>query len=149
MDIAADLREWSFFKDDCEAEYIQLPMDHEHRELAMDPLRNPDAGDGASFHPKDLLFGSAAEVIHNNCFPRLPSVLVNRIFGIPSIGYFGDFGAQVPSKLSPIALRTSGSFCEIIGILPKVPKTEFANSLVFLCLKGTPPRPPNGMPLRI
>ena len=60
----------------------------------------------------------------------------------PLIGYFGDIGALMPSRLAPLALRTLGHFCEIIGSHRKVAKTECANSLVFICLEWAIQKPP-------
>ena len=124
-------------------------MDPKHHNLATVSLRNPDAGEWVACPPKALLFGAVAAFLHYNCFSRLLSAVFNKICGIPMIGYFEDFGALVPSKLAPLALRTFGRSCEILGIQLKVTKTECANSLVFIGLKGTFPKPPNGMLLHI
>ena len=149
LDVKEDLREWSFFKADHQAAYKQLPMDPDHHNLAMVALRNPETGEWVAFPPKALLFGAVAAVLHYNCFSRLLSVIFNKIFGIPLIGYFDDFGALVPSKLAPLALKTFERFCDILGIQLKVSKTECSNSLVFLGMKGTFPKPTNGMLLHI
>ena len=144
LGVKEDLRERPFFKADRESAYKQLPMGPKHHNLAMGSIRNPDTGERAVFPPKALLFGAVAAVLRYNCFSRLPPAMFNKIFGIPMVGYFDDFGALVPSKLAPLALRTFGRFCGIIGIQLKVTKTECANSLVSLRLKGGFPKPPNG-----
>ena len=122
LDIKGDIREWSFFKADREAAYKQLPMGPVHHNLATVAIRNPDTGEWAAFPPKALLFGAVAAVLHYNCFSRILSALFNKIFGVPMIGYFGDFGALVPSKLAPLDLWTFGRFYDILGIQLKVTK---------------------------
>lgn len=124
-------------------------MDPEHRNLAMVVFRNPDAGEWTGFHSKALLIGAASEAPHYNCFPRLPLVLFGRIFGSPLNGYFDYFGALVPSQLAPVDLRTFGRFCEIVGTQLRSTKTECANFLVLIEIKGTSPKPPNGAILHI
>ena len=86
MGVKADLREWSFSKADREASYKQLPMEPDHRNIAIVAIRNPDTGERVAFPPKALLFGAVAEVIHYNFSPRILSVLFNRIFGAPLTG---------------------------------------------------------------
>ena len=132
--VNSDIREWSFFKADDESDYKRLPMGQEHRKLATVSTRNPDKGERVGFRPNAVLSGAVGACVRYDRPTRVHSVLFNRIFGPPFIGYFGDFGALVLSGLSPIALRTSGRFCEILGTQPKVAKTECAKSLVFLGL---------------
>ena len=123
MGIKTDLREWSLFKADREASYIKIQMGHEHRNLAMVSLRNPDAGDWAALPPNALLFGAVEASLRYNCFSRLRSVLFNRIFGFPLIGYcVEDFVELFPSKLAPIAVMTFGRFSESLAFDSRWPK---------------------------
>ena len=115
-------RPWEFFKADHEAAYKQLPLMPEHTKLAFVALRDPIASRWMAFHPKALLFGATSAVLHYNCFPRLLAVLANRIFGIPLIGYFDDFGALVPADVIRHALSTFERFCNSMGIALKNPK---------------------------
>ena len=142
-------RRWAFFKADHESAYKQLPMAPEHTNLALVALRNPTTGKWVAFPPKALVFGAVSAVLHYNCFSRLISVMFNKIFGIPLLAYFDDFGALVPARLCERALRTFESFCETLGIRLKVAKTELGTRLTFLGLKGNFPRPSNGMTLSI
>ena len=57
-----------------------------HTRRAMVALRNHKALEWASFHPKALRIGDVADVLRQQCFPRLLSPLLNLIFGMPLIG---------------------------------------------------------------
>ena len=74
-------------------------MSPEHTNLALIALRNPTAGKWMAFHPKALVFGAVSAVLRYNCFSRIISVIFNKIFGIPLLAYFEDFGALVPARL--------------------------------------------------
>ena len=66
MGIKGDLRERPFFKADHATAYKKLPLGPGHRNLAMVALRNPDTGERAAFHPKELLFGAVEDVLRYN-----------------------------------------------------------------------------------
>ena len=109
--------QWSFFKADHEAAYKQLPLRPEHGNLTLVALRNPTSGKWVAFPPKALLFGAEAAVLHYNCFSRLASVIFNKIFGIPLLAYFDDFGALVPKRLCEKDLHTFEIFCDTLSLL--------------------------------
>ena len=140
---------WEFFKTDHEAAYKQLPLRPEHTRLAFVALRDPLTSRWMAFPPKALLFGATSAVLHYNCFSRLLAILANRIFGIPLIGYFDDFGALVPSKVGRRALHTFEQFCNSLGITLKKTKTDRGRRIVFLGLLGNFPAPCNRMLLSI
>ena len=94
-----------------------------------------------AFRPKALLFGATSAVLRYNCFSRLLSALFNRISGIPSIGYFGDFGALATGNVSRRSLR----FCNKLGITLKKTKTGRCQRIIFLDLHGEFPTPANKM----
>lgn len=146
LDRKSSCLEWPFFKADDEAADKQHTMDPARARLAMVALRKPDTVDRAAFPPGGLLFGAASAALRYNCFSRLHAALLGAISGPPFIGYLCDFGALDPSKLAPIALRSFERFCEIVGIQLRVDKTECANSLVLIGLKGIPETPERDAP---
>ena len=74
---------WAFVKADHEAAYKMLPMAPGHANLALIALRNPTSGLRMACPPKALVFGAASAVLQYNCFSRLISVILNKIFGAP------------------------------------------------------------------
>ena len=149
LDIRHTRKPWEFFKSDHEAAYKQLPLRPEHARLAFVALRDPITSRWMAFPPKALLFGATSAVLHYNCFSRLLAVLTNRIFGIPLIGYFDDFGALVPANVGRLALRTFEQFCNSLGITLKKTKTDRGKRIIFLGLQGDFPSPGNKMLLSI
>ena len=91
--IAPSARPWSFLKSDHAAAYEQLPIRPENSELATIALRDPNTDRWAAFRPRALMFGSTAAVVHYNCLSRCLAALISRVFGIPMMGYFDDYGA--------------------------------------------------------
>ena len=89
-------RPWTFIKTDHEAAYKQPPLGRGHSKYAMVTLRHPRAGIRHAFLPHSLLFGAEAAVTHCDCFSRTIGILINRIFGIPILAYFDDFGPLAP-----------------------------------------------------
>ena len=111
-----------FFKAGHEAAYKQLPMRPEHSNLAMVALRDPVTSRWMAFHPKALLFGANSAVLRYRCFSLLSAVLFNRIFGIPLVEYFDDFGAIGPGNVARMDLRTLERFCHALGAKLKRPR---------------------------
>ena len=149
LDVRRTRRPWGFFKADREAAYKQLPLRPEHTKLAFVALRDPITSGWMAFPPKALLFGAASAFLRYNCFSRLLAVLANRIFGIPLIGYFDDFGALVPANVGRHALRTFERFCNSLGITLKKTKTDRGRRIISLGLQGDFPSPGNKMLLSI
>ena len=128
LDIRDRRAKWAFFKADHEEAYKQLSMAPGHANLALIALRNPTSGQWMAFPPKALVSGAVSAVLHYNSFSRLISAIFNKIFGIPSLAYFDDFGALVPAVLCDRALATFEGFCETLGIRLKVSKTELGGA---------------------
>ena len=98
-----------------------------------------------AFAPKALLFGADDAVLLYNCFPKILSALFNLIFGIPPTGYFGDFGAIIPYELSRDAIEAFVEFCATLGIHLETKKAEVGRREYFWGIRGTFPRPEDGM----
>ena len=149
LDIKDTNRPWIFFKLDHASAYKQLPIDPAHAKLAMVALREPATGAWHAFPPRSLLFGAEAAVTHYNCFSRALAVLTNKIFGIPLLSYFDDYGAMSPETIGKPALETVDSFFNILGALINDKKTDLGREVVFLGLLGEFPNRENGMTLAI
>ena len=151
--ISLDLKDtnepWIFFKQDHASAYKQLPLDPDHAKFAMVALRHPKLGTWFAFSPRSLLFGAEAAVTHYNCFSRALAVLTNKIFGIPLIAYFDDYGAFCPETIGQPALETVDTFFNMMGALINKKKTDIGRKVTFLGLRGDFPRPDNGMTLEI
>ena len=143
------VRDWSFFKADHEADYKQLPVKEEHSKLAVIALRNPVGGQWYGFFSRTLMFGAISAVLHYNLFSRLLTELVNRIFGIPLICFFDDFGAMAPAELAPEALHVFTLFCTKLGITLKTQKSELGQTITFLGLSGSFPTKSNNWTLLV
>ena len=117
--------------------------------MAFVALRDPLTSLRMAFHPKDLLFGATSAVLRYKCFSRLLAVLFNRIFGIPLIGYFGDFGSLVPGNVGRRALRTFECFRSKLGITLKKTKTGRCQVVISIGIRGDFPTPANKMLLII
>ena len=85
-----------FFKCDRKSAYKALPVAPAETRLAVIALKSPGGNKFYAFVSRTLLFGSAASVLRYNIFARIVTELFARIFGIPLISFFGDFGDMVP-----------------------------------------------------
>ena len=141
--------DWQFFKADHEAAYKQLPILWEQSKLAVVALRSPKDGRWYGFFSRTLLFGAVAAVIHYNTFSRIISELVCRLFGIPMLSYFDDFGALLPANLARKGLVTFTEWCSLLGIGLKLKKSEVGSEITFLGLLGSFPSKANGMQLSV
>ena len=97
-------RNWDFLKGDHASAYKQLPLGPKYANLSVVTLRDPKTNKWNGFTPKVLLFGAVSAVLRYNCFSRSLAVLINRMFGIPLVSYFDDFGSFCPAELAPKAL---------------------------------------------
>ena len=140
---------WSFLKTDHKVAYKQLPHDPQFANLTIVALRCPTTGRWKGFIPKVLLFGAVSEVIRYNCFSMAFAVLVNRIFGIPLISYYGDFGALIPESVGARELSAIDKGAGILLVIFKDTKSELGNEVKFLRLLGKFPSTANGMTLSI
>ena len=120
--------QWAAYK--CE------PLRPDHIPLCILAIWNPSAMKFVGFKPITQLFGSTAAVLNYNVLSRIIASLANRIFAIPVIGYFDDFGFIVSANVCEVALRLFESFCELLGLHLKIEKSKFGNKITFLGVNG-------------
>ena len=75
-------------------------------------------------------------MIHYNILARIITELFNKIFGIPLISFFDDFGRLTRPDLLRDALRTFQRFRGALKVAPKDEKTEVGQRIPFLGLLG-------------
>ena len=141
--------DWSFFKADHQEAYKQLPLDPSETNLAIIGLRNPADKQRYGFYSRTLVFGAVSAVLHYNVFSRILAEIFTRLFGIPLLSYFDDFGALIPTPLAEKALITFQNFCSYLGVVLKPAKAEVGRAVCFLGLEGTVPHKANGHKLEI
>ena len=146
---AVDGMDWALFKADREAAYKQLPLDPADQSYSIIALRNPDTGKWHGFRPRALTFGSGVDVLHYNVPPRLVTAISNRMFGIPSICFFGDFAALTPRLLATNGLSVFSRFCSWLGIKLKDTKSEIGPAITLLGLLVSFPSKGDGSVLPI
>ena len=127
----------------------ESPLRPDHAHLAFAALRSPREGQWYAFPPRALIFGAISAVLHYNCFSRLLTCLTNRIFGIPLVGYFDDYGVMLPDSLSRPGLSTFNCFCDKLVVILKMGKSKVDKALTFLGMFGEFPNRENGNLLRI
>ena len=142
-------RDWHFFKADHEAAYKQLPIDEGHAKLAVIALRSPHDHKWYGFMSRTLMFGAISAVLHYNVFSRILAELACRIFGLPMLSYFDDFGALLPAEIAKQGLLTFSRMCTLLGIKLKLQKSEVGPAITFLGLLGTFPSKEGGMDLTV
>ena len=98
---------------------------------------------------KNLMFGTVCAAIHYNIFSRILAELTCRIFGIPMIRYFDDFGAPLPASIAKKGLRTFTRRCDLLGISLKTAKSEVGPNITFLGLLGSFRSKINGMQIKV
>ena len=86
---------------------------------------------------------------HYNCLSRALAVLANKIFGIPLLSYFDDYGSIIPETLGRPALETVDSFFNVLGALINDNKTDLGRKVVFSGITGEFPNSDNGTALSI
>ena len=83
--------------------------------MAAITLRNPRSGGWKAFFPKIQLFGSTTAGLEYNCLSRIIATLATRLAGIPTLGYFDDFGLVSPLPLTEEILLAFTELNEISG----------------------------------
>ena len=142
-------RDWAFIKADHEAAYKQLPMCMGHQKLAVIALRSPADDRWYGFFSRTMVFGAVAAVLHYNVFSRILSEITTKLFGIPLLCFFDDFGALIPADLAERALGTFTAFCQKLGIKLKSEKSEHGVRVTFLGLEGYFPCAENNFRLSV
>ena len=130
---------WVFFKAGHEAAYKNLPPSPGHTSSCIVALRCPPGGKWYGLLPRGLLFGASAAVLHYNFFSRIVEVSAYRIFGLPLVDYFGDFGCLIADFLSRPVVKLFTSFCRLLGVRLKRKKTDAGRRITFLGLEGFSP----------
>ena len=150
--IAADLahsgHDIVFGKGDESDAYKKQPMKPADAFAAVITVQGPD-GRWFGLVPRSQLFGSVASVVHYNTFSRLLISLFVRIFGIPGVAYFDDYGFLVFAHLQNSAFRHFKEFCEILGVALSPKKCSISGTNTFLGLTGSFPSRCNSFRLSI
>ena len=139
-------RDWSFTKADHKADYKNLPLNLDQSQFCIVALRSPGDAKWYGFAPRTLLFASSAAAHRYNCFSRVLAVIINRLFGLHIVNYFGDLGSTVPTSLSDDGLRLLIDVCALFGVILEDRKTDLCLKIVFLCLLGRFLGPETDMP---
>ena len=69
---------------------------------------------------RTIMFGKIDAFLLYNIFSRIIDEMVCRLFGIPTIRYFDDFGALFPAGLARHGVETYAKWCELPGITHKL-----------------------------
>ena len=112
-------------------------------------VRNPSDNAFYAFPPTTQLFGSTASVLHYNVLSRAIVKILIRVFAIPDIGYYDDYGFLAPSPLADHAVRVVRRVCSLLGIELKDDKCRIAGQNNFLGLTSTFPCRDNNFTLTI
>ena len=86
-------RDSDFSKADHQASYRQIPLKAPHAKQAVSPLRSPTDNRLYGSISRTMVFGDVASVLRYNVFSRLIADLFAKLFGIPILSFFDDFGS--------------------------------------------------------
>ena len=142
-------RAWVFGKVDHASAYKNLPIRPSDRPYANVVVKNPNDAKWYAFAPTTQLFGSTASVLHYNVFSRLLVTIINRVFAIPTIGYYDDYGFYVPAELGDEALTLIKRICHLLGVTLKEEKCYIGPTNTFLGLSGIFPDRLNNFSLTV
>ena len=131
-------RDLALGKGDESDAYKKQPLTPADALSAVVTLQGPDRK-WYGFISRSQIFGSTAAVVHYNTFSRLLVSLFVRLFGIPMIGYFDDFGFIVFETISAKALATFESFCSLLEVSLSKKKCSVGRINSFLGIKATLP----------
>ena len=92
--------EWSFFKAGHKAAYKTARSLRMMRNSASSPLGRLREINGTGFPPQTLLFGAVAAVLRYIIISRIIAAQGNRLFGLPVVNYFDDYGRPPPAEIS-------------------------------------------------
>ena len=104
MELSSAHRDLSIGKGDESDAYKKLPIDPDDTINTVVTIQGPDRKRYGSMS-RSQISGPAAAVAHYNTFSLLLVSLFARLFGIPLIGYFDDFGFIVFETVSAKALE--------------------------------------------
>ena len=111
--------------------YKKQPLCPADSTSAVITLYGPD-GKWYGFLPLSRIFGAAAPVVHYDAFSRLLVSLFDRLFGIPTAGFFGDFGFAIFANIMDQALETFIEFRQVLGVHLSAKKCAVGTTVTFL-----------------
>ena len=115
----------------------QLPVKKVAEPAAVVTLKDPADGPWRGFIPLPQLFGSAAAVLHYNCFPRAIASLSCGVLKAPCIGYYDVFGIVAPSCFVGVALEAFTEPNKALPVALQTHKSEAGSSSEFLGLAAS------------
>ena len=147
-ELALSRRPLALGKADESDAYKKQPLSPSDATWAVITLYGPDKK-WYGFTSRSQIFGSTASVVHYNTFSRLLVSLFVRLFGIPMVGFFDDFGFITFADIMDPALAAFIEFCRLLGVHLSAKKCAVGTTITFLGLKGSFPSPSNRFTLQI
>ena len=112
----------SFFKEDHEGAYRQVPLDPRELKLSIVVFHDPDTGALNFYVHKCLPFGYVASVNEYNRVSQAVAFLANKIFHVPTDCYFDDFWAIEPLFSIDSGVEAFECLNEVLGFSLKLQK---------------------------
>ena len=128
---------WDFMLSDRDSSYKKLPIRPIDSRFCYIALFGPFRKCRCAFGPKTQISGPTASALRYNVFSRILPSIINRIFGIPILGYVDDYGPPIPTYLGSAALQAIRDFCSILGVDLKKIKRIAIHINSFLGLLGS------------
>ena len=75
--------------------------------------------------------GAVAVVSHYNLFSRLITERVCRLWGIPLMRFYDDFGAKMPLEVAQPSLWSLTGFCEKLIVFLETAKSDVCSEVTF------------------
>lgn len=124
--------DWSFGKVNHISPYGNLPLFCRGQQYISVAVRNPRDNAFYAFAPTTQIFGPTASVLRYNATSRLIVTILIRVFDIPDIGYYEDYGVLAPNVLVVCTV------CALLGIAHKGDKIRISGKNNFLGPAGPP-----------
>ena len=134
LDSRGESRPPAMAKADHADAYKQRPFGKEAGLAAAVTRKNLTDGLLYGFVRRTQHFGSAAAVLHYNCFSRAKAPLARRILKIPCAVYYDGARIVAPRCLFDLALEAFTELNEALWVAPKNRKSEAGAFLEFLGL---------------
>ena len=129
-------RKWSFEKADRKAEYRNLTLNPDQSQFRIAAHRSPGDSKWRGVAPLALLVGASAAVRHYSRFPRIISMVISRLFGLPLVNYFDDPGSMAPPSLSADGIRLLADVCGLFRDILEGRKTDLGRRIALLGSRG-------------
>ena len=136
-------RDWNFTKADRADAYKRPPMEWGHARVGVVALKRPVEGGVVWLFSRTILFGAADAVLRYNVFSRIVAELFARLFGVPLLGLFGDFGASVPAFPAELDPRARARICALSGYRDQRGEIRRRRMVTFLGMDRSSPCAPN------